>query len=45
MFDYDVVGEWGRYLNATFPDRNLLLYGEPWNGFAADPRELQPAPA
>lgn len=39
IFDYDEVGEWGRYLNATFPDRKLLIYGEPWNGFANDPRE------
>jgi pullulanase len=40
IFDYDDVGAWGEYLNAQFPDRNLLLYGEPWNGFASDPREL-----
>jgi pullulanase len=39
IFDYDDVGDWGRYLNAKFPDRKLLLYGEPWNGFADDPRE------
>lgn len=39
VFDYDEVGGWGRYLNAAFPDRTLLIYGEPWNGFAADPRE------
>ncbi|MCB1825192.1 MAG: alpha amylase C-terminal domain-containing protein [Candidatus Competibacteraceae bacterium] len=39
VFDYDEVGDWGRYLNTTFPDRTLLIYGEPWNGFAADPRE------
>lgn len=41
VFDYTVVGEWGRYLNTKFPDRNLLVYGEPWNGFASDPREGQ----
>ncbi len=41
VFDYDEVGEWGRYLNATFPDRKLLLYGEPWNGYAVDARESQ----
>ncbi len=40
IFDYDEVGNWGTHLNTTFPDRNLLIYGEPWNGFAADPREL-----
>ncbi len=41
VFDYDEVGEWGSYLNAKFPTRNLLLYGEPWNGYASDPRELE----
>jgi pullulanase len=41
VFDYDDVGDWGRYLNAKFPGRKLLLYGEPWNGFADDPREPQ----
>ncbi|WP_226703933.1 type I pullulanase [Microbulbifer elongatus] len=41
IFDYDEVGEWGSYLNQRFPDRNLLLYGEPWNGYASDPRELE----
>ncbi|WP_428263079.1 alpha-amylase family glycosyl hydrolase [Haliangium sp.] len=40
IFDYDDVGDWGRHLNAVFPDRTLLLYGEPWNGYASDPREL-----
>ncbi len=39
VFDYDDVGAWGRHLNDTFPNRNLLIYGEPWNGFASDPRE------
>ncbi|AQQ66712.1 pullulanase [Microbulbifer agarilyticus] len=41
IFDYDEVEEWGTHLNATFPDRNLLIYGEPWNGYASDPRELE----
>lgn len=41
VFDYQAVGDWGRYLNAQFPDANLLLYGEPWNGYAADPKEPQ----
>ncbi|MGF1614950.1 MAG: type I pullulanase [Gammaproteobacteria bacterium] len=41
IFDYAEVGHWARHLNATFPDRRLLLYGEPWNGFAADPLEPQ----
>ena len=41
IFDYDEVGEWGSYLNNKFPGRNLLIYGEPWNGYASDPRELE----
>lgn len=41
VFDYDAVGDWARYLNTAFPDRTLLIYGEPWNGFANDPRESQ----
>jgi pullulanase len=41
IFDYEDVGDWARHLNETFPDRRLLLYGEPWNGFASDPRELE----
>lgn len=39
IFDYDEVGAWAEYLNNQFPDRNLLMYGEPWNGFAADAQE------
>lgn len=39
VFDYATVGDWGRYLNAKFPDADLLIYGEPWNGYAADPQE------
>ncbi len=47
-FRFDLIGiyhtsavkEWGEYLNNTkFPDRNLLMYGEPWNGYAADSEE------
>ncbi len=41
VFDTKVVGEWGRYLNATYPDRQLLIYGEPWTGGVADPQERQ----
>ncbi len=41
IFDYDEVGAWATHLNNTFPDRNLLIYGEPWNGFASDARELE----
>ncbi|MES2739912.1 MAG: carbohydrate binding domain-containing protein [Pseudomonadota bacterium] len=41
VFDTSVVADWGRHLNATYPERNLLLYGEPWNGGIADPLERQ----
>ncbi len=41
IFDYDEFGAWGRHLNQQFPDRNLLIYGEPWNGYATDTREAQ----
>lgn len=40
-FSYSVVGEWANYLNAKFPDRTLLLYGEPWTGGGKDPNEAQ----
>ncbi|AJQ96873.1 alpha-amylase family glycosyl hydrolase [Gynuella sunshinyii] len=39
IFDHDEFGAWGRHLNDVFPDRKLLLYGEPWNGYAYDVRE------
>ncbi|WOX04528.1 alpha-amylase family glycosyl hydrolase [Microbulbifer pacificus] len=39
IFDYDEVEDWANHLNGKFPDRNLLIYGEPWNGFAADSRQ------
>ncbi|GJF31474.1 type I pullulanase [Kitasatospora sp. NE20-6] len=35
------VSTWATYLTSTYPDRNLLLYGEPWNGAVADPQEAQ----
>ncbi|MCX2836158.1 type I pullulanase [Microbulbifer thermotolerans] len=41
IFDYDEVEDWASHLNSKFPDRNLLIYGEPWNGYASDPRELE----
>lgn len=37
IFSYQEAEKWGRYMNSTFPDRNLLIYGEPWNGYAYDP--------
>ncbi len=39
VFGYDEVGDWATHLTSTFPDRTLLLYGEPWNGNASDPLE------
>ncbi|WP_309382574.1 alpha-amylase family glycosyl hydrolase [Cerasicoccus frondis] len=39
IFDYEDVADWADYLNAQFPDRDLLIYGEPWNGYATDPDE------
>lgn len=47
-FRFDLIGiyhtsavkKWGEYLNNTkFPERNLLMYGEPWNGYSNDPEE------
>ncbi|MFG2820887.1 alpha-amylase family glycosyl hydrolase [Kitasatospora sp. NPDC048365] len=48
-FRFDLVGvhywnnvsTWANHLDAGYPDRKLLLYGEPWNGAAADPNEAQ----
>jgi pullulanase len=41
IFSYPEVEKWGAYLNRRFPDRNLLLYGEPWNGFKSDSKEAE----
>ncbi len=41
IFSYQEVEKWGSYMNTTFPDRNLLIYGEPWNGYASDPKNDQ----
>lgn len=32
VYHYEAVRDWGEYLNNKYPDRNLLIYGEPWNG-------------
>ncbi|MFD9127604.1 alpha-amylase family glycosyl hydrolase [Kitasatospora sp. NPDC059571] len=48
-FRFDLVGvhysnnlaAWANRLNTVYPDRNLLLYGEPWNGGATDAQEAQ----
>ncbi|MCX9157983.1 alpha-amylase family glycosyl hydrolase [Niveibacterium sp. 24ML] len=41
IFSYAEVEKWANNLNAKFADRNLLIYGEPWNGFASDPKDAQ----
>lgn len=42
IYHTSAVNEWGNYLNNTkFPDRMLLMYGEPWNGYADDAEESQ----
>ncbi|GAA5180335.1 hypothetical protein GCM10025771_24590 [Niveibacterium umoris] len=41
IFSYAEVQKWADNLNTKFPDRNLLIYGEPWNGYASDPKDAQ----
>ncbi len=41
IFSYQEVQKWAGHLNSKFADRNLLIYGEPWNGYATDPLEGQ----
>jgi pullulanase len=40
-FNYSDVQSWADYLNSTYSDRTLLMYGEPWNGFFTDPNWQQ----
>ncbi|MFG5723982.1 pullulanase X25 domain-containing protein [Streptomyces murinus] len=48
-FRFDLAGvhyykdaySWANYLETTYPDRDLMFYGEPWNGGAGDPNEAQ----
>ncbi|MFJ4806623.1 pullulanase X25 domain-containing protein [Streptomyces murinus] len=48
-FRFDLAGvhyykdayDWANYLETTYPDRDLMFYGEPWNGGAGDPNEAQ----
>ena len=48
-FRFDLLGvhhtanaaAWGTYLNSRYPDRNLLIYGEPWCGGCTEPNESQ----
>ncbi len=39
IFDIDDFKDWGEYLNSKYPERNILMYGEPWNGYATDSSE------
>ena len=32
VFDVDVYSSWGKYINEKYPERNILMYGEPWQG-------------
>ena len=41
VYHYNEVKAWGEYLNTKYADRNLLMYGEPWNGYATDPEDSQ----
>ncbi|WP_052441813.1 pullulanase X25 domain-containing protein [Streptacidiphilus anmyonensis] len=38
---YNNAYTWADYLETTYPDRDLMFYGEPWNGGASDPNEAQ----
>lgn len=35
VFRYLSAGDWANYLNTKYPDRNLLIYGEPYAGGSA----------
>jgi pullulanase len=37
VFPVATVDGWAHYLTSTYPNRNLLLYGEPWTGASSDP--------
>lgn len=32
IIDHQAVKEWGEHLNNLYPEKNLLIYGEPWCG-------------
>ncbi|RAG85828.1 pullulanase [Streptacidiphilus pinicola] len=38
---YNNVYAWANYLQTSYADRDLMMYGEPWNGGASDPNEPQ----
>ncbi len=37
VFPVATVQGWGTYLTSMYPNRNLLLYGEPWTGVSSNP--------
>lgn len=37
IFNYADAQQWGKNINDKFAERNILMYGEPWNGYASDP--------
>jgi pullulanase len=39
IFYYSAVNQWGLSVNGNNPTANILMYGEPWNGYATDPNE------
>lgn len=42
IFHYDEFRKWGEHLNVhKFPERNLIILGEPWNGYWTDPQSSQ----
>ncbi|MFE0460304.1 alpha-amylase family glycosyl hydrolase [Kitasatospora sp. NPDC058965] len=41
VHSYANVSAWADYLQTSYPDRDLMMYGEPWNGGASDPNEAQ----
>jgi pullulanase len=41
IFHYDEVRKWGEHINSVFAGDNILMYGEPWNGYWPDPNEGQ----
>lgn len=34
IFQYEVVKDWATYLNDKYPNKKLIIYGEPWEGGA-----------
>jgi pullulanase len=43
IFHADAVADWGEHLNGRYPDRMIMMHGEPWNGFWGDANSDQKA--